>query len=78
MQHKAHKNGLTPLPQRMSQEVLQNAATAGVKPHTHSHPQTCTQRMVYKKPAMVCYGPLAKNIALGVLSGAEADSSFAV
>ena len=36
------------------------------------------QKQIYSKPRMVSYGPLAKNIALGALSGAEADSTFAV
>ena len=37
-----------------------------------------SQKQVYHKPRVVYYGPLAKNIALGFLSGAEADSTFAV
>ncbi len=36
------------------------------------------QKQVYNKPRVVCYGPLSKNIAQGFLSGAEADSTFAV
>lgn len=35
-------------------------------------------KQAYNKPTMVCYGPLAKNITTGFLSGAEADSTFSV
>lgn len=36
------------------------------------------QKRVYSSPKFKSYGPLSKNIATGVLSGAEADSSFSV
>ena len=36
------------------------------------------QKQVYNAPRFVNYGPLAKNITLGFLSGAETDSTFAV
>ena len=35
-------------------------------------------RQVYNAPKFTSYGPLAKNITLGFLSGAETDSTFAV
>ena len=50
--------------------ILQNADEMNAEQHT--------LKLAYKKPAMVYYGPLAKNISLGFLSGAETDSTFAV
>lgn len=50
--------------------ILQNSDSINAEQHT--------QKLIYNKPAMVYYGPLAKNISLGFLSGAETDSTFAV
>ena len=33
-------------------------------------------KQVYNKPRMVSYGPLAKNIAIGIGGGTEANSTF--
>ena len=62
MQNKAQKQGNT--------LNLQNKQETGDEQHT--------QKLAYNKPALVVYGPLAKNITLGFLSGAETDSTFAV
>ena len=62
MQKKAHKEK----PQEITLEDQE------------SHLHRIAVRQVYRKPRMVSYGPLAKNIAFGVGAGAEVDSTFSI
>jgi len=61
----------------MQEKVQKHKQSSTVSKADNFQADKLSQKQVYNKPRMNCYGPLAKNITLGVLSGAEADSSFA-